>query len=265
MEDRANTALFTTRIIANDDNLLGDLKNNNAAGIIEEANGYLESSEADILRIYNSFGEIIASPDDPRLRGEVITDDNLITFSIIERKLIRSFDTHPGVLSPFIIARAIHPLIVDNTIVGAVEVGYKFDNAFVDFSKEQTNLDVTIYADKKISATTIKTLDGVSRFIGSNETRTDIIDQVLINGIQYTTSVDRFGETYYTAFTPIREVNGDIIGMISVGTPTFLLIEETRQQLITAFILVTVVSSFVALLSYFAIPELKKNKPSRGK
>lgn len=263
MNDRANTALFISRIIASDDNLITNIKSGNYNGLIDQTEDFLENTDVDILRIYNVFGEVIASPTDIRDRGQVFADDSLLTFSLIERRLIRSFDTYPGILTDFIITRGIHPIISNNAVIGAVEVGYKFDNAFVDFSKETTNLDVTIYTDTKISATTIKALDGVSRFIGSEETNKPIIENVINEAKKYTATVERFDEIYYSAFTPIRDINGKVIGMISVGTPTFNLIEETRQQLITTFIFVTVISAFIALLSYYAIPNLRANAPKK--
>lgn len=261
MDDRANTALFISRIIASDDNLITNIKSGNYNGLIEQSEDFLANTDVDILRIYNVFGEVIASPTDIRDRGEVFADDSLLTFSLIERRLIKSFGTYPGILTDFLITRGIHPIISNNAVIGAVEVGYKFDNAFVDFSKDTTNLDVTIYTDNKISATTIKALDGVSRFIGSEETDPTIIENVLSNGQRYSSTVERFDEVYYSAFTPVRDINGVVIGMISVGTPTFSLIEDTRQQLITTFIFVTVISMFIALLSYYAIPNLRTNGP----
>lgn len=263
MEDRANTALFISKIIASDQFLLKNIETGNYAGIINDAKGYLEDTGVDILRIYNIFGEITASPSDTRDRGKVVNNDPLLTYSLTKRKVIKSFDTEPGVLSNYVITRGIHPIILNNTVVGAIEAGYKFDNAFVDFSKEKTNLDVTIYTNAKISATTIKTLDGVSRFIGSEETAKNIINNVLTKGENYTTSINRFGELYYSAFSPIRDINGKILGMISVGTPTFELIEETRQQLISTFIFVSVLAALVALFGYYAIPNLRQENGSK--
>ena len=148
-----------------------------------------------------------------------------------------------------------HPI----TITPFVEVGYKFDNAFVDFSKEKTGLDVTVYTGSKISATTIKTQDQVTRYVGSEEVRNDIINTTLKGGDSYYTTIDRFGEIYYSAYSPIRNVNGQIIGMISVGKPTFQLIDAMRQQLLNTFILVSILSALVSLLGYYLMPSLRLN------
>ncbi len=270
MTDRVNTAMFIAKLIADDDEMIRDFKNNNFKAINISAENYLKSAEVDIIRLYNNFGEVVASPSDTRDRGRVFNEDNILAFSITERKQVRTFDVSPGVLAPFVIARAVHPLIDNNKVIGAVEVGYKFDTAFVDFSKEKTRLDVTIYTDKRISATTIKTLDGVSRFVGSEETRQDVLDKVLIEGETYQAVIERFGEIYYSAYSPIRNVNCEIIGMVSVGKPTYLLLEEMRQSLVSTFILVSILSAIISLLGYYAMPSLrfgvkKKKLPKKSK
>jgi len=257
MSDRANIAMFIARIISEDDDILGNVQSSAFGPANDNLEKYLESAEVDIIRIYNIFGEVTVSPSDPRDRGRVFAEDDLVAFAINDRKQTRSFDTAPGVLADYIIARAIRPLVVDDVVIGAVEVGYKFDNAFVDFSKERTDLDVTIYTDNMISATTIKTLDEVSRFVGSEESRNDILNTVLVDGETFTTTIDRFGEIYYMAYSPVRDVNGEIIGMVAVGTPTYLLIDAMRQRLVTTFIIVSLISALISLLGYYLMPSLR--------
>lgn len=254
MDDRANTATFVARLAAFDENIIRGVKNNDYNAIDKTAQNYLRSANVDILRIYNSFGEIIDSPSDPRDKGKVMTSDSLVIYALKEKSLIRNFDKLPGVLSDYIVVRAVHPIILGNSVIGAVEAGYKFDNAFVDFSKENTGLDVTIYTGNKISATTIKTLDGVSRFVGGEEAGSDISQKVLGSGQNYTGTIDRFSEIYYSAFKPIRNTNGEIIGMVSVGTPTFYLLEETRQRLLSTFIIIAVISALISLIGYYIMP-----------
>lgn len=260
MNDRANTATFLARLAASDGQIINGVKNNDYNAIDKAAQSYLKSANVDILRVYNGFGEIIDSPSDPRDKGRVFNSDPLVAYALKEKALIRNFDKFPGVLSDFIVVRAVHPIMIGNAVVGAVEAGYKFDNAFVDFSKENTNLDVTIYTDNKISATTIKTLDGISRFVGSEESGSDISKKVLGSGQNYTGTIDRFSEIYYSAFKPIRDTNGEIIGMVSVGTPTFYLLEETRQKLLSTFIIIAVISALTSLIGYYIMPRMQQEK-----
>ncbi|MFH1426081.1 MAG: cache domain-containing protein [Candidatus Kerfeldbacteria bacterium] len=263
MQDRSNTAVFFSQLIADDANVIDNLVGGNYPGLFSATDKYLQQINVDRIRVYSKFGEVVACPTDQREEGQVFNDDNLLSFSLLEKRQIQSFDTAPGVLTPVLITRAIQPIILNNEVVGAVEVSYFFDNAFVDFSQSVTGLDVTMYTGSKRSATTIYTLDGVSRWVGSEETEQNVIEDVLTFGGDYRASVDRLGVEYYSAFKPVRDVNGVIIGMVSVGTPTVILIQDTRQQLVNTFLIVTLVSLAAAFLGYAALSKASRRTDSK--
>ena len=257
MNDKASTAMFVARLIAEDENIKSSFLKSNYSSLLADSEKYLKSAEVDILRIYNSNGEVFVSPSDVRDKGRRFSDDKFLAYVLSQKKNVKTFDAATGVLSDFVVARAIYPILSGNAVVGAVEVGYKFDNAFVDFSKEKTNLDVTIYYGKKISSTTIKTQDKTSRYVGSEEIQNDVLNKVLAKGETFSTTIDRFGELYYSAYTPLRDVNGQIIGMVAVGTPTSILLEAMRQKLVTTFMLVSLLSALISLLGYQLMPSLR--------
>jgi len=259
LQNRANNALFLARTIATNDTFLTSYKKADYFSVEQLTKELLKNSGADTLRVYNSFGEVIASPSDPRDKGRLFNKDNLVAAVISNKQQVKSFDTEASILAPVLVTRAAYPLLEKNQAIGLIEVRYKFDNAFVDALKERTGLDATIYIKEQRSATTIKTLDGVSRWIGSRETEPAVIQNVLEQGKEYGTIVDRLGISYYSAFAPIRNINGEIIGMISLGTPTSLLFEDTRQQLLSSFLITIVISLITALLGYLAINSFRKN------
>ncbi|MFQ5493676.1 MAG: cache domain-containing protein [Candidatus Dojkabacteria bacterium] len=261
MDDRSNTALVLARSIAADTDLIAEIANDDYFTILDKTEDQLLTSGIDILRVYDSQGQVIASPSDERERNEVFTDDKLLQDVLQKKHPIRSFDIEEHVLSPLVTTRAIYPIIDKKRIAGAVEVGYKLDTAFVDFSKSRTGLDVTIYTDSERSATTVFKLDGVSRFVGTTESNDDVITTVLKNGENFALEHDLLGQNYYSAFLPIRNFEGEIIGMVSVGTPTFRLFEDSRQQLLTSFLILTLISMFAASTGYFAMRnfELEQN------
>ncbi len=264
LDDRSTLALFVARLVSDDNEFLEMVKNNDRSAMNNHLVKYANNANVDILRVFNKFGEVLVSPTDPRDAGRLFSNDELLAYVITKKVQLRTFSTEEGVLTPIIIGRAIHPLVSNGELLGAVEVGYKFDNAFVDYSKEQTGLDVTIYAGSRRSATTIKTVDSVSRWIGSEEADVDVLQNVLKSGRTFGTVTDRLGNIYYSAYKPIRHVNGDIIGMVSVGTPTNILIEDTRQQLLTIFLLTTMLALLAALIAYRAVFWYKSehsNKP----
>jgi len=260
--DKQDTALFIARTLATNPSVIQEIQAGDTASLIHSTEIQQQGASLDILRIYNTFGEVIASPGDDRDRGLVFNDDKLISYALLERSHIKSFDVQDGVLSPVVVARAIHPVIVNGEVIAAVEAGYILDTAFVDYSKEKTGLDVTIYTGDERSATTIHTLDGVSRWVGSKEVDEDVLQNVLQDGIDHALVVDRLGIIYYSAYVPVQDVNGDVIGMISAGTPTIVLFEDTRQQLVTTFLIVTIISLLAAGLGYAAMRSFRKVKAS---
>lgn len=252
-EDRAGSGAFFAQAIANNKDFIVRIRNRNKTEITESLSQFLNSSNANIMRAYDKDGVVISSPTDPRDEGKSLAADPYVALALKGSTLVKTFDTLPGVLSPVIVARAIHPVLENNASIGAIEVGYKFDTAFVDYAQENTNLDVTVYAGDLTSATTIRTDDEVNRWVGSREPNRMVVEKTLKNGEITSLALDRLGRPYYSAFTPISNVNGDIIGMVSVGTPTYYLFEDSRQTLITTFLIATVISLLAALIGYFGM------------
>lgn len=254
LQDRSDTALLVARTIGNDTQILQAFGQHDSGSIRNQINTYLDNSSADVIRIYDQNGTILVNPSDTRDEGRSIRDDKFLNFTLTNRQQYKTFDIRPGISSSQVITRALYPMIdSQQTVIGVVEVDYVFDNAFVDYSKAKTGLDVTIYAGIRRAATTILTQDNISRWIGSVETDQSVISETLDKGNLHSTAIDRLGRPYYSAFEAIRNVNGAVIGMVSVGTPTSALFEETRQQLINTFLIVMLISLLVALIGYIVV------------
>lgn len=240
-------------------------------GDVESATKQLEKvidfTGANYVRLYNGSGTVLLSPQDPRDVQQSYIRDKYVAYALTG-KPIKSFDTRRGVQADVVIARAIEPLMVGDTVVGAIEVGYIFDTPFVDFAKARIGSDVTIYAGDRLSATTITTEDGKARWIGAREPEERILTTTLTEGKDIALALDRLGRSYYSAFTPIQDVNGVNIGMVSVGSPTFELFEKSRQQLITTFLIATIISLLAALIGYWAMRSFREKTsavPQPGK
>ena len=258
MVERSNNALALAKNISEDEKIASNILSKNSDKVQERINQFSANSQIDILRIYDSKGKILQDLNDPRNIGKVFNQDPILAYVLNNKKHIQSFSADPGVLAYVMNARGLAPILSNGNVIGAIEVGYKFDNAFVDFSKKQTGLDVTIYTGSKIATTTIETINGVSRWVGTLETNQTIVQNVLEKGESYSVTTDRLGQIYYNSFEPVRDVNGIIIGMVSVGAPTSLLFESTRQELISAFLIMTIISLIVVLIAYFAISQFQR-------
>lgn len=263
--DRLDTALFVAHTIALTPGIADKINVGDRNGITVTAEQQLFDASLDILRIYNADGEVISSPGDIRDVGRVFNEDDILNFVITQRSQLKTFDVEEGILTPQMIARGLYPIVSAGEVVGVVEASYRIDDGFVDFSKDSTGLDVTIYVGTERSATTVTTLDGVSRWVGSKETDQEVKNRVLGDSQIYSTPAERLGVPYYSGYIPVKDVNDQVIGMVSVGSPTVILFEDTRQQLVTTFLIVTIISFFSAWLGQIAIKNFREQDLLRRK
>jgi hypothetical protein len=257
-EENLNNSLFLSRLIAENDIIVEELINNDFSDLNKKLDDYFEDINCDLLRLINAKGEIVYSGGNKREKGEIIRNDDLLRYVLIEKKGVKSFDTQPGVLAPIILARSLYPIIYKNKVIGVIESGFIFDNAFVDYLKNKSGLDITFFANIKRSSTTIITHDNVSRWIGSNITNQEIIEKVINKGEDLKLADTRLSRDYYSAYKPLRNFKGKIIGMIAVGTPTIVLLNSAKQQLITSFLIVTIISILAAILGYHVFKLFEK-------
>jgi sensor histidine kinase regulating citrate/malate metabolism len=252
-----NSAVLAARLLGNDPALVAGLRSGAVRDLANRTTLLFDISDADIVRVYNRTGSVIFSPSDVRDNG-LVANDLFVSQALRNRSVVQTFDVVPGVLAEQVAARAIYPVVSGGAVLGAVEIGYLFDNAYLDFTKAQTGLDVTMYAAARRSASTILTEDGVSRWVGTNETDDDVLQAVLGSGKKSAKMLDRLGVSYYTAFTPVMNADGVVIGMAAVGTPSNILLESLRQQLITTFLIAVLLSLVAAMVGYTAVQNFQK-------
>jgi hypothetical protein len=260
LDDRLNTTEFLSKLIAQNSDLLDKAKKNDIDGLEQSANVYLEEASLDIIKVYDASEVVIASPSDPRDIGQSAATDPLIDKVYKTQKGVKSFDTVPGVLTPVIVVRSVYPLIDNNVAINAIEVGYRFDSAFVDYVTRSAEYDVTIYTDIIRSASTITTEDDISRWVGTRETNADVINIVMEKGEQYKGITEGLNYQYYSAFSPIKNYEDKVIGMISVSSSTYRLYEDARQNLISTFLIVSGSSLLPTLLGYYAVRTYKSKR-----
>lgn len=266
MQDRLSTADFISRFFSSHNDLILVAKENDKELLEKRTTEFLEDAELDIIRIYDTTGTIIASPDNPNEIGRTFEADPQLQIVFEEEVQVVSFDTTYDVLSPIIIARSLYPLRSGGKLTGVIEVGYKFDSAFVDFLGRETTFDVSIYTGAVRSATTITYGENNSRWIGSLEANTDALEKVLGKGENFQGLTSGLEFLYYSGFSPIRDSEDLVIGMVAVSSSTYELFEDTRQQLVTSFLLVASVSLLPTLLGYIAIRSFNFEKiPVDGK
>lgn len=124
------------------------------------------------------------------------------------------------------------------------------NNEIVDNISDLTNDQVTIFANDKRTATSV--IKNNKRAVGTSVS-TEVAETVLQNGNTYLGTADVVGEQYQTAYQPIINSSGKIIGIWSVATPHQFkdeLISHITNNVIKVSLILSVV---ILIILYFMI------------
>lgn len=153
---------------------------------------------------------------------------------------------------------------VAGNIIGAVGVGYDMANpCLVDKVKETVGAEVTIFRDDERINTTIQKADG-SRAVG---TKLDpaVADVVLKEGKTYTDEADILGIPYITTYAPLRNNEGEIIGICFAGGNLEAALAERntvlKQVIGTSVLLVLLFGAVLFFVIRRIVSPLKKLVP----
>lgn len=109
------------------------------------------------------------------------------------------------------------PWAVDGAMLKKGEHELSGDDALVDRIKSLTGAATTLFAHDKRVATTVTRKDG-SRAVGS-AAAPEVSKTVLTEGRDFQGSAVVVDEPYLTAYTPLRDERGKVVGMFFVGVP----------------------------------------------
>jgi methyl-accepting chemotaxis protein len=85
-----------------------------------------------------------------------------------------------------------------------------------DNIKEETNMDITVFYGKVRYMTSIIGESG-NRVVGTTASA-EVVEKVLENGESYfSTNIDFYGRKYFGYYQPLRNADGEIVGMIFAG------------------------------------------------
>jgi len=127
--------------------------------------------------------------------------------------------------------RAGAPIWAGKEVIGAVNTGFNLleENKFVDEIKRRTNVECTIFhGDTRLTTTLMK--DG-NRAVGTKMDNPEVLDRVLKRGEQFHTVISLMGTRYDAEYSPLKAMDGRIIGMLFNGTPRAQIEKTSRQVL----------------------------------
>lgn len=241
LESKKGEALSDAQVLATSGTipaLLDDVSKVELATAVEE---FLLAKKQSTLVVVNEVGQVVARGEDREQVGDLLADDPLIERGLAGDTAAGAV-VSSGVLSPLVSMQAVAPILSEEVPSGAVLTGTWIDSAFVDGVKRATGLEVSVYAGKTLSATTLLAADGKTRPLGVVEENGLIVERVLTEGGSYVGDVQFLNRPYFGAYLPILDVDATPVGMLFVGKPQISVLQTAAYSIeltfvITAFLL----------------------------
>lgn len=205
----------------------------------DNAENFLLNKKQATVVIVSDSGQVLARGEDKERTGDSLADDPLIKRAMLG-EAASSMITRDGVLGPEVGVRSAAPLKAGETILGVIMTGVTLDNAFVDGVKAATGLEAAIYGDNILSATTLLAADGKSRYIGVREEGESVKGKVLGKGENYTGSVNLLNTPYFASYSPLKDVDGNPLGMLFVGKRQIGVLQTAGRSIELTFVVAAV-------------------------
>ncbi len=200
--------------------------------------------------ITSETGQVLARGEDKDRIGDSISGDSVIKRALIGES-ISSITTLDGPLAPLVLVKSAVPVETLGKVVGAVLVTQALDNNFLDGIKKITGLEVAIYGDDTLSATTISDLSSDTRTLGIKTTNQDIRDTVLIKGKDYSNQIAILNSTYFASFKPLKDADNSVIGMLMAGRLSDSIFDTAGRSIELTFIMTVTLISLSTIPSYY--------------
>ncbi|MBO6109002.1 MAG: methyl-accepting chemotaxis protein [Eubacterium sp.] len=124
------------------------------------------------------------------------------------------------------------------------------NQTFIDSFTGNTDLQVTIFYGDTRYATSLKDESG-NRMVGT-QASADVVDAVINKGEDYSTyNLDIGGINYYAYYIPIKDSNGNNVGMYFAGKPSQSVDDMINQKLIAMIVIAVAMLLIAAVVSFF--------------
>ncbi|MFG1479185.1 cache domain-containing protein [Xanthobacter sp. V4C-4] len=126
------------------------------------------------------------------------------------------------------------------------------DTALVDRLQDLVGGTATIFLGDTRIATNVKAADG-SRAIGTTLKPGPAYETVLKQGQPYRGEADILGQPYFTAYDPLRDASGQVVGILYVGLKQSEFMAIVRTLVMTIIIQATLAALLVGAILFFIL------------
>jgi len=191
----------------------------NIAGLLARNAG------VDFMTIANDKGVVVARTHELLNYG-----DNILNQTNIKKALEgKQYTTIESGTAVKMSVRSGTPVYHGDTLIGVVSAGFRFDtNNLVDKVKKMCHTEATIFlGDTRISTTVMN--DKGERNVGTKAS--EAVAKVVLGGSDYVGRARVAGKPMYTHYSPIRNTEGAVVGMLFSGMDTSDMDGMLREQI----------------------------------
>ena len=227
--------------VASRPDLIRAVETDDRAAIREIARSIMTGTHVDVVTISDKTGSVMARGHSDK------AGDSVLNQTVVARALRGEAyaGVEPGTVAPFIV-RSGCPIRNGQHVVGVVTIGSDpfASHRFVDTIKRLFGVECTVFhQDKRISTTIM--CDG-ERAIGTRLDNPTVMEQTLRQGKIYHGTGKIIGASYGVLYSPLRDAQGQIQGMLFLGRPSAD-IASTKFRLLQASIGLVALAALLAI------------------
>ena len=213
-ETTAQKFLQSADLIAEDDDFAKAVAEKNTDAAVKLGSVLMKKAGSDFMTITDEKGIVIGRGHSKK-HGDSVTNQETVVIALTGKPAVAVV---AGTEVPFTI-RASFPVMHDGKLVGSVSIGTSLVTpAYLDWLKKLSGVNVTIFKGDTRVMTTIMLQDG-KRAIGTKLQSPEILKAVLERGETVYSHNNILGVDYNSAYWPVKDANGKIVGMWFVGMP----------------------------------------------
>jgi methyl-accepting chemotaxis protein len=243
-------AVTTTGLLAERQELVAALEKGNKEAVQNLANSYVKARQVSVLTVTDKDGNVVARGHSDK------AGDNVSTQVAVKSTLAGQPFTgiEEGTIAKLSL-RAGNPIKSGNVVIGSVTAGFDLSSeSFVDEVKKIYGVECTIFQGDTRAATTIMK-DG-KRAIGTRMDNPQVIETVLKKGEMFLNVNKILGKNYDTAYWPLKDVEGKIVGMFFIGKDRELMEKALYGTIIPAFIAALIIGLIMAAVNYYSVQRI---------
>ena len=251
--DMTEKAMISAANQAEDPEMIMAIEKRNKARVQALSVKYVKSRAVSFVTVADKDGNVVGRAHSDKSGDSVLSQVNVK--NALSGK--ESTGVEEGSVVKFSL-RAGHPVRRGDNVVGSVTTGFDLStDTFVDEVKRRYTVECTVFqGDTRVATTIIK--DG-KRAVGTKMDNPKVIEKVLQKGEVYLNVNNILGKNYDTAYWPVKNVDGKVVGMLFIGKDRRLM-ENALNSAMLPTLFASLITGFLMLaISFFVIRSLIDN------